>query len=81
MLPKETHELEEYCLKYGYYLNKMIENIKFVFTNKYKDIELNLLEMSNQEFELSERQTKKWLDIVNYIENNIKKNEIDIDKS
>ncbi len=42
MLPKETHELEETCLSYGYYLTKLIEETRRMTLKNYRKMRRHL---------------------------------------
>jgi len=60
MLPKETRDLEETCLSYGYYLNKLLEETKRVTLKNYRKMRKHLKQTADEEMNLFKGAAERW---------------------
>ncbi len=61
MLPKETRELEETCLSYGYYLNKIIEETRRVTLKNYRKMRKHMKQVADDQIELFKKCAERWI--------------------
>ncbi len=52
MLPKDTHDLEESCLSYGYYLSKLIEETHRLSLKNYRRMRRHMMQIAEDQADL-----------------------------
>ena len=60
MLPKETKDLEERCLDYGYYLTKLIDETKRMNVKNYRKMRKHLKQVADDQADLLKKTSERW---------------------